>query len=1149
MVERKTKMNKLFSRVAALSVGLAMAIGVGVAVGSSVKAVARVNAETQSVNANWTRITSLSDLNVTDTFVLATNNGNAYFNGTVNSGHFQTSEFSSSAPTNTANGTIKLESISSGVYRLKVTGASNTYAVATKAGSGGGNFASSDNSGWAFTMSSSGFFQLQYQESTKTGCFCSYNNGSFRTYASYGSNQQIRIYKYLENNNPTISLSSESISVPTGENASFTVSVANLKGNFSISGGSETYFSMTYTPSSADGDHTVTLHGNTVTTSPIVLTVSSQDATSKTISVNVIEAISYTKITSINNLKAGNVFIIGNTDGTKVLKKYASGNNCSAVNATSTDGVITNFNIGSDYAEFTLSGSAGAWVFTDQSGNKYYGTSGQNYLQASSSSTGTFSISIANDGVATITTNAQEGRTLQYNSSSTIFACYTTSQKAVSIYMVSEPQSLVTASEVETLISAIGDVEYSVACKAKIDAARALADEYNGQEGCSYEDVSNYSTLTDAETTYTNLENQALANDVISLIDAIGTVEYSAACKAKIDAARAAYDALNVTQQGLVSNYSTLTAAEAEYESLKPLMAEYIFTASTLTYTENIYGGTWTASDSSHISGFETSGSARGVQIGAAKGQGTLTLNSGSTSGFEGYVCVGVSMIVSTNNAGNTLGLSVGGSAFTVNSEETYVMPSENNFEVIFEGLASFGDVVVSYNDSAKSIYIKSISVLLNEAKEIADTRLTTSGGSISATIGADSWTVSGFVFEIKYQGESTWNVASATYVVTESVPTSYTSVGEYPVHFKVVYAGNNYHLDTPFTATVIDDATPISEFHTSLDTSKTYKYRGTVIGIEGNSYYLQQGEYGILIYGGKTTPPEGMKVGDLVQLTSKVQNYNDYVIENNGGAESATILGTGTLPAAPIVTTVAGFNAHNQSTRVTFNGLLRNDTGTSITWESTWTSKSTDAKAVVKDSTNATIKLVVSRYLDSDEAAAIIAKINTITVNDTFDLFQGVKVVSTSDGSATLSVLSADNITIHTPEEDHIQTWIDMYMQMDNPAFDGDGTGACRDSNYYVNAKAGLKALEEAHPGSIDEFQEDSEGIYADALARYKDWAKACGDAEPFDGNDSIVSHLRPIGIGIYANNPTMVIVITISAIGTLAFTMLLVFKKKKQK
>ena len=65
--------------------------------------------------------------------------------------------------------------------------------------------------------------------------------------------------------------------------------------------------------------------------------------------------------------------------------------------------------------------------------------------------------------------------------------------------------------------------------------------------------------------------DQEAADAVIALINAIGTVEYTDACKAKIDAARAAYDALTAEQKELVTNYSTLTKAEEDYEALIPV--------------------------------------------------------------------------------------------------------------------------------------------------------------------------------------------------------------------------------------------------------------------------------------------------------------------------------------------------------------------------------------------------------------------------------------------------------------------------------------------------------------------------------------------------------------------------------------------------
>ncbi len=67
-------------------------------------------------------------------------------------------------------------------------------------------------------------------------------------------------------------------------------------------------------------------------------------------------------------------------------------------------------------------------------------------------------------------------------------------------------------------------------------------------------------------TYYTDAELDLMAADeVIAKITAIGTVTYTPESKALIDAARTAYDALTAAQQALVTNYSTLTDAETTY--------------------------------------------------------------------------------------------------------------------------------------------------------------------------------------------------------------------------------------------------------------------------------------------------------------------------------------------------------------------------------------------------------------------------------------------------------------------------------------------------------------------------------------------------------------------------------------------------------
>ena len=130
------------------------------------------------------------------------------------------------------------------------------------------------------------------------------------------------------------------------------------------------------------------------------------------------------------------------------------------------------------------------------------------------------------------------------------------------------------ADAVTAKIAAIGTVEYTDGSKAKIDEARAAYDALTDTQKAL---VENYEALTAAEARYAELKaaadaaaaDQAAADAVAAKIAAIGTVEYTDGSKAKIDEARAAYDALTAAQKALVENYGVLTAAEARYAELK----------------------------------------------------------------------------------------------------------------------------------------------------------------------------------------------------------------------------------------------------------------------------------------------------------------------------------------------------------------------------------------------------------------------------------------------------------------------------------------------------------------------------------------------------------------------------------------------------
>ena len=116
------------------------------------------------------------------------------------------------------------------------------------------------------------------------------------------------------------------------------------------------------------------------------------------------------------------------------------------------------------------------------------------------------------------------------------------------------------ADQADSLIALIGTVEDTKACKDKIDAARGAYDALTDEQKAL---VENYAVLEAAEKTYGDLHS---VNAVQALINAIGEVSYSDESKAKIDAARDAYDALTDEQKASVNNYSTLTHDEEVYK-------------------------------------------------------------------------------------------------------------------------------------------------------------------------------------------------------------------------------------------------------------------------------------------------------------------------------------------------------------------------------------------------------------------------------------------------------------------------------------------------------------------------------------------------------------------------------------------------------
>ena len=120
------------------------------------------------------------------------------------------------------------------------------------------------------------------------------------------------------------------------------------------------------------------------------------------------------------------------------------------------------------------------------------------------------------------------------------------------------------ANAAKELIEDIGEVVLDNPTKEAIEAAEA-AYEALSPEAKALVGEELHEILVEARATYNSLVDNAAANEVIAKINAIGEVDGSEECKARISDARTSYDALTETQKGLVSNYETLLAAEKSY--------------------------------------------------------------------------------------------------------------------------------------------------------------------------------------------------------------------------------------------------------------------------------------------------------------------------------------------------------------------------------------------------------------------------------------------------------------------------------------------------------------------------------------------------------------------------------------------------------
>ena len=147
------------------------------------------------------------------------------------------------------------------------------------------------------------------------------------------------------------------------------------------------------------------------------------------------------------------------------------------------------------------------------------------------------------------------------------------------------------------------------------------------------------------------------------------------------------------------------------------------------------------------------------------------------------------------------------------------------------------------------------------------------------------------------------------------------------------------------------------------------------------------------------------------------------------------------------------------------------------------------------------------------------------------------------TDSLTETIILDISGVILTIDGIDFILRWANIYLHMDDPAFEGQGTGDCLSEGLYVLAKEELLKLDSE---SINDFATNADNKYTNQLARYMAWSRACHDSTPFEGAGIVLIANPLIAIASSENNLNW----TVYFVATLlvsSITAFIILKKKR--
>ena len=283
---------------------------------------------------------------------------------------------------------------------------------------------------------------------------------------------------------------------------------------------------------------------------------------------------------------------------------------------------------------------------------------------------------------------------------------------------------------------------------------------------------------------------------------------------------------------------------------------------------------------------------------------------------------------------------------------------------------------------------------------------------------------------------------------------------------------------------------------------SGTHYIQGTVTGVYGTSFMIQEGNYAMYIY---TSTNYSISLNDVVRVTGTFGRYNKWIESRSVSSVEKLTFATPELISPLVVSDPATLTDSDQNRLVSFTGLAYNSGTYTV---------GTNSSIEFLDSNSNTIVYRTEKNIDDTTEGAIKTKIDAIIAdkdNLVVDLIGAHYTVflSGEDVQKQFKITNADVITYRArtaTDEDIVNGFVNDKLHWNDyettHTAGVDGAHECLGADgYYIKAKNAFQLLTENQQNLFRHLGTYASGAdtYAAPRQRFEDWASAYGDLTPY--------------------------------------------------